>query len=112
MKPWLLLPMLLALGACASNPPTSPPPLPKPIVSCGEHAPFELLPAYPLAPASLDSVTADSSQSLYQLGIAKQYIDRQSAWAIQAAGVFQRDAIKRNATAQCLDALRARGVIL
>lgn len=42
---------------------------------------------------------------------AEQYSTEQSAWAIQAAGVTKRNAIKRNATADCLDAYRSRGII-
>lgn len=40
------------------------------------------------------------------------YSAAQSLWAIGAAGIAQRNAIKRNSTTDCLDDLRRRGVIL
>jgi hypothetical protein len=105
--------MLLALPGCASNPTTSTPPLPKPIVSCGEHEPFEPLGLYPNAPVGLgfDLDPPDYAAAVAELRIAKQYIGDQRIWAIGAAGVFQRNAIKRRGTAYCLDDLRRRGVI-
>lgn len=82
----------------------STPPLPKPIVSCAEHEPFEPLPAYPSAPSN-DLLQTDPAA-------LRTYSSEQSLWGIQAAGVFERNAIKRNTTSDCLDALRARGIIL
>ncbi len=96
--------LLLAVTACSSNPVTSTPPLSKPIVSCGEHEPFEHLPAYPDAPSD-DLLQTDPAA-------LRAYSSEQSLWGIQAAGVFERDAIRRNATSDCLDVLRARGIIL
>jgi hypothetical protein len=105
--------MLLALLGCASNPPTLMPPLPKPIVSCGEHEPFEPLGIYPSAPVGLGFGVDPPNylSAIAQLRLAKQYIGEQSQWAIGAAGIFQRDAIKRRGTAACLDELRRRGII-
>lgn len=91
--------MLVSLMGCASNPSTSIKPLTKPTVTCSEHAPFEPLPAYPVAPA--DNSVASLSQ----------YSHDQAVWAAQVAGIVQRDEIKRNATATCLDQLRKAGVI-
>lgn len=42
----------------------------------------------------------------------RDYSRAQSLWAIAAAGVVQRNRLKRTATADCLDAYRKRGVIL
>lgn len=105
--------MLVALPGCKSNPTTSMPPLPKPIVSCGEHEPFEPLGLYPAAPAGLgfDIDPPDYLSAIAELRLAKQYIAEQHLWAIGSAGVFQRNAIKRRGTASCLDDLRRRGVI-
>jgi hypothetical protein len=97
--------MALALTACASNPSTSTPPLPKPIVSCGEHVANEQLGPYPTAP-SLAGL--DDHAKIERL---EAYSAAQSLWAIGAAGVAQRNAIKRNGTTSCLDDLRRRGVI-
>lgn len=112
----LLIPlglMLLVLTGCSSNPTTLTPPLPKPIVSCGEHEPFEPLGIYPAPPLGLAiAPDGDGASATAQLALAKQYIDQQSQWAISAAGIFQRNAIKRRGTAECLDDLRRRGVIL
>lgn len=73
---------------------------PTPVVACDEHAPFEPLPPYPAAPG------ADDAASL------RAYSDLQSEWAVDVAGITQRNGIKRNATAACLDDYRRRGVIL
>ncbi|WP_327480449.1 hypothetical protein [Frateuria sp.] len=40
------------------------------------------------------------------------YSHAQSLWAIEVAGITERNALKRRATADCLDAYRRRGVIL
>ena len=71
-----------------------------PIVSCREHEPFERLPAYPVGP-----ITYSDKSTL-------AYSSAQSVWAAEIAGITKRNTIKRNATATCLDALRARGLIL
>ena len=96
--------MLVSLMGCASNPSTSIKPLTKPTVTCSEHAPFEPLPRYPTAPL----VTGDPLRDYAGL---EAYSSAQSVWAVTVAGIVQRDSIKRNATAQCLDALRAAGLV-
>jgi hypothetical protein len=82
----------------------STPPSIKPTVSCGEHAPFEVLPRYPAGPVLTGDAGAD-------LAAIKTYSAAQSVWAVTVAGITQRNSIKRNATATCLDALRAAGLI-
>lgn len=72
----------------------------KPTVSCGEHTPFEVLPRYPTGPVHADD-----------LAELKAYSSAQSVWAVKVAGITQRNSIKRNATATCLDALRAAGIV-
>jgi hypothetical protein len=69
---------------------------PTPTIACNEHAPFEKLPQYP--------ARADMT--------AESYIVAQSLWAIEAAGVEQRNKLLRDGTAACLDSYRSRGVIL
>jgi len=66
---------------------------------CGERTAFEVLPAYPLGPKVSDQASLGA------------YSAEQSAWAITVAGIYRDAAIKRNATASCLDAYRADGVI-
>jgi len=66
---------------------------------------LESLPAYPAAP-KLAGI--DDHAKVEQL---EAYSAAQSLWAIGAAGVAQRNAIKRNGTTSCLDDLRRRGVI-
>jgi len=39
------------------------------------------------------------------------YAKEQQLWAVKAIGVYSQERAKRRATAQCLDALRARGLI-
>ncbi len=98
-KPMPLLLACLLLTACASNPPTSSVRSTAPTIQCGEHEHAEHLPAYPVGPAveSLETVAAYSLE--------------QAKWAIQAVGIAKRNAIKANATADCLDAYRGRGII-
>jgi hypothetical protein len=78
----------------------STPPSLKLTVSCGERVPFEALPHYPAGPVH----AADLAE-------IKAYSAAQSVWAVTVAGIVQRNSIKRNATATCLDALRADGLI-
>jgi hypothetical protein len=66
---------------------------------CGEHASFEVLPRYPSGPV------LENTDSL------RAYSAAQSQWAITVAGIYRDSSIKRNATANCLDAYRADGVI-
>lgn len=119
MKPWLPLALLLlAPMGCnrSTRPPATPSLEPVPTVACSEHAPSEHLAPYPAAPA-LETVeqldarhasTADYARALAALGA---YSNEQAIWAIGAAGVHQRLRGQRQATATCLDAFRARGVI-
>lgn len=90
----------LCLMACASNPRTSSQPSTLPMVNCREHEPFESLPGYP---TPVGNGSPDDTRA---------YSSAQSVWAATAAGIFQRNAIKRRATATCLDDLRSRGLIL
>lgn len=59
--------------------------------------------------------TADYARALagaeLDVGTLKHYSAAQADWAIHASGVAQRNAIRRHATATCLDAYRARGII-
>ena len=98
-KPMLLsLLLLLTLAMLTSCGSMSKPRLmqPTPTIVCNEHAPSEKLPPYPARGAS----SADA------------YTVAQSLWAIEAAGVVQRNNILRDGIAACLDEYRKRGVIL
>lgn len=99
---YVVLLLTLALTACADNTTRSSKRStePTPVIACGEHQPFESLPAYPPAPG------VDNATSL------RAYSAAQSEWAVEAAGVAERNGLKRRATADCLDAYRRRGVIL
>jgi hypothetical protein len=96
-------------------------------VTCSEHDPFERLPPYPVGPVfsshealadlrARHAGVADYDRALAaaesNLAGAIRFSEQQSDWAVRAAGVTQRNAIRRNATARCLDAYRARGLIL
>lgn len=122
----VLMLLLGALTSCASSPPTYSGPLTPPTIACAEHAPFERLAAYPPGPAlaghesaaalaARHAPAADYARALaaaeHDLGSLTDYSSAQAGWAIQASGVAQRNALRRHATADCLDAYRARGVI-
>lgn len=109
--------MLLALVGCASNQPTSNRPLIAPTVACDEHVVLEPHAAYPVAPAvesvaELAARSAPIADYARTLDAVTEYAYQQGQWAIGAAGVDERNRIKRATTASCLDALRARGFIL
>ncbi|WP_321878494.1 hypothetical protein [Paraburkholderia bannensis] len=68
-------------------------------VDCGEDKPDAQLADYPDAPAveTLDSLRA--------------YSRSQQLWAVRAVGVVEDEHTLRRATRECLDGLRARGLI-
>jgi hypothetical protein len=71
-----------------------------PTVNCGESAPYEHPPAYPVFLGSennLDDVTA--------------YASKWQDYGIDADAVLSREQGKRRAVATCLDQLRAQGLI-
>jgi len=114
MRIWIMPALMLALlVACASSPPTSQPPLPTPIVRCGEHEPLERLHPFPAQPAALDldSEPADLERALEQLHLARQHVVNVDQWAIGSAGVFKRNADRYNGVTDCLDDARRRGLI-
>ena len=59
--------------------------------------------------AARSAPLADYASALTAVSI---YAVQQVQWAIAAAGVDERNRIKRETTATCLDALRGRGQIL
>lgn len=101
----IALPLAWMLTACASNPPTYQPPSLPPIVNCGENLPSEPLPDYP----QLHQRVAGETDQQY---IADLERDRTAAakWAVIAAGIAERNAIRRNTTAACISAIRAQHV--
>lgn len=101
-----LLWMAFLVTACSSNPMPSPKPLPPPIVSCGESLADEPLPDYP----KLHIRMAGEADSQY---IGELEADRTASvkWAVIVAGITQRNAIRRNTTAECIANLRRQGVI-
>lgn len=118
--------MVLALMACANSPTTYSAPSTAPTVQCSENAPGERLESYPAGPriAAHESAAelrgrraslADYERALEaaDASIAQliAYSGTQSEWAIGAAGVVERNAIRRNTTASCLDDYRRRGLI-
>lgn len=116
MRIWTVPALMLALlGACASNQPTSPPPLPTPIVRCGEHEPLERLHPFPALPAGIDLDTdldqLSVEQLREQLRLAREHIVSTNQWAIGTAGVFKRNADRYNGVTDCLDDDRRRGLI-
>jgi hypothetical protein len=84
---------------------------PTPVVTCGEHVVDEHLAAYPRVPAGADGEPTDLAAARVVIVGLRRYRTEQFAWAITAAGVTERNAIRHRATASCLDAYRARGVI-
>jgi hypothetical protein len=79
-----------------------------PTVSCSEDMPDAALPAYPLM---ADDSALDAMSLADQVKTLK--IDRTDAavWAVQASGQFGLEKKMRAATRNCLQALRARGLI-
>lgn len=104
--PLLLLPVCVMLTACAMRAPQSlTPSLAQtktlvPTVECGQDAPNESLPDYPVAPPEPETMTQLRAFSRAQMG-----------WAVAAARVHQRESAMRAGTAACLRELRARGLI-
>lgn len=71
-----------------------------PTVNCGEDAPYEREPAYPVPPVdegSLSQVTA--------------YAEGWQDWSIDADAVLAREQGKRRAIGTCLAQLRTQGLI-
>lgn len=117
MKRYLLLvlTLMILLGCATAYKPRSSEPTPA--VTCDESAPFERLADYPAAPAvepiaSLDARHASGADYRAALVATRAYSRQQALWAIATAGVIERNQIKRDSTAACLDAYRKRGVIL
>lgn len=113
MRTLTTLALTLLLAACATNKPTSPPPLPTPIVRCGEHEPLEKLPAFPVQPVGLDldSEPADLASARLQIRLAREHVVDLDQWSIGTAGVFKRNADRYNGVTDCLDDDRRRGLI-
>lgn len=111
--PLLLLGVMLLLTCCASAPSSTRRSLePIPAVTCDEHAPVEHLPSYPEPdPRIFRPVTNLDDARIVIAGYSADSVNQQ-AWAVAAAGVVERERAKRVRTAHCLDAYRARGVIL
>lgn len=102
----LLLWPILGMLACSDNQTRLPPPLPPPIVNCDQATPSEPLPDYP----KLHIRVAGETDGQYIIDLEA---DRTEAvkWAVVVAGITQRNAIRRNTTANCLDQLRKAGTI-
>lgn len=112
---WMLYACLLGvLTACASSGRSSTPRSiePIPAVTCDEHAPVEPLPPYPEPDERLTHPVATIADALVVIAGYGADSANQQAWAAAAAGVAERERAKRVRTAKCLDAYRARGVIL
>jgi hypothetical protein len=79
-----------------------------PTISCSEDTPDEALPAYPRMTddAALNSMTLADQ-------VTQLKIDRTAGvvWAVQASGQFGLEKKMRAATRNCLQTLRARGLI-
>jgi hypothetical protein len=106
--------VLTILTACATSGQSSTKRLiePIPVVTCDEHAPVERLPVYPDPdPRIFRPVTNLDDARIVIAGYSADGTNQQ-AWAAAAAGVAERERAKRVRTANCLDAYRARGVIL
>lgn len=97
--------MLLALTACSAPVKTQPLPSLPPMIQCGEHEPLEVLPAYPTAPI-LDGLSDWAAKTEVE-----RFSSAQSKWAIQAAGVVQRNAAKYHGVGKCLDDARKSNLI-
>ena len=97
--------MLLALTACSAPVKTQRPPSLPPMIQCGEHDVLEKLPIYPTAP-NVDSLSEEA-----QLIETNRYSAAQSKWAIEAAGVYQRNAAKYHGVGKCLDDARKSNFI-
>ncbi|ACR29237.1 Hypothetical protein bglu_1g21310 [Burkholderia glumae BGR1] len=104
-KPMLMLLLCVMLAACKTVPTPSieqslaPVHTLVPTVDCGEDNPDAELPDYPAAPSveTLDNLRA--------------YSRTQQLWAVRAAGVVADEHTLRRTTRDCLNALRARGLI-
>ena len=117
MRVLKLIPLLIVcamLAACAtSNPQSMEQSLAQthqliPTVSCSEDMPSGALPAYPhlTDDAALDSMSLEN-----QVQALKNDRTAQVVWAVQASGQFGQEKKMRAATRNCLQTLRARGLI-
>lgn len=102
----IVLPTFVLLTACASRTqPSLTPSLAQtgtlvPTVNCSQDVADEVLPTpYPTAPTIISVETLQS------------HITDLNVWAVQAAGAFRREKVKRNTTTHCLDDLRSKGLI-
>jgi hypothetical protein len=82
------------------------------VVTCDEHAPVERLPPYPEPDERLTHPVATYEDALVVIAGYSADSTNQQAWAVAVAGIAERERAKRIRTANCLDAYRARGVIL
>lgn len=111
--PLLLLAVMLLLTCCAGAPSSRPRSIePIPVVTCHEHDPVESLPPYPELDERLTHPVATYADALVVIAGYSADGANQQAWAAAVAGIAERERIKRVRTANCLDAYRARGVIL
>lgn len=111
--PLLLLAVVLLLTCCASAPSSTKRSIePIPVVTCDEHSPVEHLPRYPEPDLRIFRPVASLDDARAVIAGYSADSTSQQAWAVAAAGVAERERAKRVRTANCLDAYRARGVIL
>jgi hypothetical protein len=71
-----------------------------PTVNCGEDAPYERSPAYPVPPVDENSLPQ-----------VTDYAEHWQDWAVSSDAVLAREQGKRRAVASCLSNLRAQGLI-
>ncbi|EIW1121536.1 hypothetical protein NH672_19050 [Klebsiella pneumoniae] len=74
----------------------------KPVVNCEEDKAFQKLPDYPEC-ADCDKTT--------DVAVLRTYIATQQDWAVKTIGVYTYNSILRDNTADCLNQLRASGII-
>lgn len=117
-----LIPMLLLcamLAACKTAPTPSIAQSLAPVhtlistVDCGEDKPDARLPDYPVGPAirRADIATMPVEQLRTTAFWLYDYSQSQQIWGVRAAGVVEDGYTLRRATRNCLNGLRARGLI-
>ncbi|HBM7350575.1 TPA: hypothetical protein MJC07_28085 [Klebsiella pneumoniae] len=74
----------------------------KPVVNCEESKSFQKLPDYPEC-TDCDKTT--------DTAVLRAYIATQQEWAVKTIGVYTYNSILRDNTADCLNQLRASGII-
>lgn len=122
LKPMLMLLLCATLAACKTAPTPSiaqslaPVHTLIPTVECGEDKPDAQLPDYPAAGFSvtndLSTLPLKTRDELIAIaGGAENYSKAQQQWAVRAVGVVEDEHTLRRNTYQCLNGLRARGLI-